>query len=80
MDPATYHGKVTYFNGIPQQHVKSAKKWMEDGLFLRSDMPAFAENPTLTGYTILKKVDPHILIPTVSTQLSYHSLAGATWK
>ena len=54
MDPATYHGKVTYFNGIPQQHVKSAKKWMEDGLFLRSDMPAFAENPTLTGYDIKK--------------------------
>ena len=54
MDPATYHGKVTYFNGIPQQHVKSAKKWMEDGLLLRSDMPAFAENPTLTGYDIKK--------------------------
>ena len=27
---------------------------MEDGLFLRSDMPAFAENPTLTGYNITK--------------------------
>ena len=54
MDPATYHGKVTYFNGIPQQHVKSARKWMEDGLFLRSGMPAFAENPTLTGYDIKK--------------------------
>ena len=52
MDPGSYHGRETYFNGIPQQHVKSAKKWMEDGLFLRSDMPAFAENSTLTGYNI----------------------------
>ena len=52
MDPGSYRGRETYFNAIPQQHVKSAKKWMEDGLFLRSDMPAFAENPTLTGYDI----------------------------
>ena len=54
MDPFSHYGRKTYFNGIPQQHVKSAKKWMEDGLFLRSDMPAFAENPTLTGYNIKK--------------------------
>ena len=54
MDPGSYHGRETYFKAIPQQHVKSAKKWMEDGLFLRSDMPAFAENPTLTGYDITK--------------------------
>ena len=54
MDPGSYYGRDTYFNGIPQKHVKSAKKWMEDGLFLRSDMPAFAENPTLTGYDIKK--------------------------
>ena len=52
MDPGSYYGRETYLNAIPQQHVKSAKKWMEDGLFLRSDMPAFAENPTLTGYSI----------------------------
>ena len=54
MNPASYYGRETYFTSIPQQHVKSAKKWMEDGLFLRSDMPAFAENPTLTGYNIKK--------------------------
>ena len=52
MNPGSYHGRETYFTAIPQQHVKSAKKWMEDGLFLRSDMPAFAENPTLTGYSL----------------------------
>ena len=52
MDPASYNGRETYFTAIPHQHVKSAKKWMEDGFFLRSDMPAFAENPTLTGYDI----------------------------
>ena len=56
MDPTSYYGRETYFTAIPQQHVKSAKRWMEDGLFLRSDMPAFAENPTLTGYDI--KNDP----------------------
>ena len=54
MEPTSYFGKETYFTAIPQQHVKSAKKWMDDGLFLRSDMPAFAENPTLTGYDIKK--------------------------
>ena len=54
MNPTSYDGRRTYFTAIPQQHVKSAKKWMEDGLFLRSDMPAFAENPTLTGYNINK--------------------------
>ena len=52
MDPGSYHGRETYLEAIPQQHVKSARKWMEDGLFLRSDMPAFAENSTLTGYDI----------------------------
>ena len=54
MDPGSYNGREKYFKAIPQQHVKSARKWMEDGLFLRSDMPAFAENPTLTGYNITK--------------------------
>ena len=59
MSPASYYGRETYFTAIPQQHVKSAKKWMEDGLFLRSDMPAFAENPTLTGYNIKKGRPAH---------------------
>ena len=54
MKPDSYYGRDTYFNGIPQKHAKSAKKWMKDGLFLRSDMPAFAENPTLTGYSIVR--------------------------
>ena len=52
IDPISYDGRKTYFKVITQQHVKSAEKWMEDGLFLRSDMPAFAENPTFTGYDI----------------------------
>ena len=54
MDAISYNGRENYFTAIPQKHVKSAKKWMEDGLFLRSDMPAFAENPTLTGYSIVR--------------------------
>ena len=54
MTSTSYYGRETYFTAIPRQHRKSAKKWMEDGLFLRSGMPAFAENPTLTGYDINK--------------------------
>ena len=54
MDPGSYYGKETYLSAIPQKHVKSGKKWMKDGLFLRSDMPSFAENPTLTGYSIVR--------------------------
>ena len=52
MAPGSYYGRDTYFTAIPRQHKKSVKKWMEDGRFLRSGMPAFAENPTLTGYNI----------------------------
>ena len=50
LDPRSHGGIKAYFNCIPQVHVKSAKKWMEDGLFLRNQLPPFAENPTLTGY------------------------------
>ncbi|CAB4039187.1 Hypothetical predicted protein, partial [Paramuricea clavata] len=47
----THHNaSEIYFHTIPQEHVKSARKWMKDGIFQRNQMPAFAENPTLTGY------------------------------
>ena len=52
LDPRSHDGRISYFHCIPQVHVKSAKKWMEDGLFLRNQMPPFAENPTLTGYSL----------------------------
>jgi hypothetical protein len=49
----SYHGRDTYYSSIPQEHVKSAKKWMEDCLFKRIQTPAFAENPTLTGHNLI---------------------------
>ena len=58
MDPGSYKGTETYFTAIPQQHMKSARKWMEDGLFLRTEKPAFAENPTLTGYDVKNDYRP----------------------
>ena len=58
MDPGSYNGRETYFTAIPHQHMKSARKWMEDGLFLRTEKPAFAENPTLTGYDIKNDYRP----------------------
>ena len=41
-----------YIQTIPKRHAISARKWIEDGDFRRTDLevPAFAENPTLTGY------------------------------
>ena len=49
---AAYGFKSKYIKSIPKQHKPTAKKWIADGDFRRTDMhekPAFAENPTLTG-------------------------------
>ncbi len=55
----SYDGRGTYFSSLPQEHVKSAKKWMENGVFQRNQMPAFAENPTLTGYSSIHGDRPY---------------------
>ena len=57
--PDSLGGIESYYNCIPQEHVKSAKKWMGDGLFLRNQMPPFAENPTLTGYCPQDRSKPY---------------------
>lgn len=59
----------TYVNDVPKVHTNSAKQWINDGVFKRTDTPLFAENPTLTGpdqkcrareysYSILPEVLP----------------------
>ena len=42
-------GKNNYYNCIPQEHVASAKRYMEDGVFQCTTKCSHAENPTLTG-------------------------------
>ena len=65
LDPGSRHGKEVYFAAIPEKHLKSARTWMEDGLFQRVQMLAFAENPTLTGYSLFEESQPYFYcIPT----------------
>lgn len=47
----SYRFDPTYVNSIPRKHATSARKFIRDGLFRRTDVarPSFAENPTLTG-------------------------------
>lgn len=49
-DPGSSTGRMCYFNSIPPEHCKSARKWMKDGVFCSTkQLPLIAENPTLTG-------------------------------
>ena len=56
-----YSFDPTYIESIPKQHASTAKKWLEDGDFRRThtEQPAFAENPTLTGYTGISVDGPY---------------------
>ena len=56
-DPQSSFGKIAYYNCIPTEHVKSAKKWMEGGIFSQAKLPLVAENPTLTGSQIMSPSD-----------------------
>lgn len=40
---------AAYIQNVPVQHANTLKKWLEDGIFKRSESSTFAENPTLTG-------------------------------
>lgn len=51
-DSESFAGKFNYYNSIPQQHVSSAKKYMEDGVFQQTQLCSFAENPTLTAPSV----------------------------
>ena len=38
-----------YIENVPAEHASAVKKWIDDGVFKRTQGPTFAENPTLTG-------------------------------
>ena len=56
-----YRFQSKYIQNIPKQHASTATKWLDDGDFRRIDveMPAFAGNPTLTGYDQSSRDGPY---------------------
>lgn len=48
-DSDSQYGMYSYYLSLPSEHVKSAKQWMEDGVFVATKASLVAENPTLTG-------------------------------
>ena len=48
-----------YIESVPVQHANALKKWIEDGVFKRTQSPAFAENPTLTGVDHAASYSPY---------------------
>ena len=57
-DFGSFFGKINYYNCIPKEHVPTAQKYMEDGVFRRTQNCSFAENPTLTGPPIFSEDGP----------------------
>ena len=52
-----------YIENIPVEHAASAKKWINDGMFNRTNAPAFAENPTLTGVNVAAAPYSYCVLP-----------------
>ena len=48
-----------YLNNVPVQHANALKKWIDDGVFKRTQPPTFAENPTLTGVNVDERYAPY---------------------
>ena len=48
-----------YINNVPAEHAIAVKKWIDDGIFKRTQAPMFAENPTLTGVDMAAKYAPY---------------------
>ncbi len=48
-----------YINNAPAQHANAIKKWIDDGVFLRTQEPTFGENPTLTGVDLAARHAPY---------------------
>ena len=57
-DSGSFFGKINYYNCIPKEHVPTAQKYMEDGVFRRTQNCSFAENPTLTAPSLFSKGAP----------------------
>ena len=50
---------ASYIENIPVQHANALKKWIEDGVFKRTQSPTFSENPTLTGVDVAARYAPY---------------------
>ena len=50
---------ASYIQNVPVQHANALKKWLEDGVFKRTQSPTFAENPTLTGVDLAARYAPY---------------------
>ncbi len=48
-----------YIDNVPVQHTNAVKKWIDDGVFLRTQAPTFGENPTLTGVDLAARHAPY---------------------
>ena len=57
-DPRNFDGKISYYKCIPKEHVPTAQRYMEDGVFRRTQGCSFAENPTLTGPSVFSEDGP----------------------
>ncbi|XP_028390718.1 uncharacterized protein LOC114515626 [Dendronephthya gigantea] len=60
-DFSSNEGKRNYYESIPKEHVPSAMKYMEDGVFQGTSNDCYyAENPTLTGPPVYFKDSPYV--------------------
>ena len=50
---------AAYIANVPVEHASSLTKWIEDGVFKRTQAPTFAENPTLTGVDLSSRYAPY---------------------
>ena len=48
-----------YIANVPKEHASSLTKWIDDGVFKRTQAPTFAENPTLTGVDLSSGYAPY---------------------
>ena len=51
-NPGSSFGLESYYKAIPKEHVPSARKYVEHGVFQCTEECSFAENPTLTGHPV----------------------------
>lgn len=62
-DSGSFIGKINYYNVIPREHVPTAWKYMEDGVFQCTKKCSHAENPTLTGPDYFSEDKPYTYCP-----------------
>ena len=62
-DSGSFIGKINYYNCIPPEHVATAQRYMDDGVFQCTKNCSHAENPTLTGPHYCSKDGPYKYLP-----------------